>query len=89
MILIVNYALRDPLRDYTPFNNAIKTNCVAWWHFLDSTYIVSTGLSADQFATKLLPYILETDSLFVARLHSEQQGWLPKEAWDWLNNKTY
>ena len=89
MVLIINYALRNPYKDYSPFFNAIKTNCVEWWHFLDSTFIVSTPKSAQEFAVLLYPFMEATDSVLVSRLHNDNQGWLPGAAWDWLNTKQY
>jgi hypothetical protein len=89
MVLIINYALRNRLKDYAPFFATIKGNCNQWWHFLESTFIVSTDSSADEFAKLLYPHIEATDALLVARLQKDHQGWLQKEAWDWLNDKNY
>jgi hypothetical protein len=89
MVLIINYALRNQYKDYAPFFNAVKQNCDQWWHFLDSTWIIVTNHSAHEYAQFLLPHIEATDSLFVARLHKDYQGWLPAEAWDWLNSKFF
>ena len=88
-MLIVNYALKNPLRDYTPLFEAIKSNSLQWWHYLDSTWIVNTNLSANDYTQRLLPHILTTDYLLVVRITGEHQGWLPKDAWDWLNDKQY
>lgn len=89
MVLIITFAHNNPQKDYTPFFEAIKANSAQWWHFMESTWIVSTGHSADQFARLLFPYIENTDYVLVARLRREYQGWLPNDAWDWLNNKKY
>ena len=89
MVLIVNYALNNRSRNYTPLFEAIKNNSVQWWHYLESTWVVNTNLSANDFAFRLLSHIETTDHLLVARLTREHQGWLPKEAWDWLNDKQY
>lgn len=89
MVLIVNYALNNQYKDYTPFFDAIKSNSTEWWHFLDSTFIVTTTKSADQFAKALFPYMERTDSLFVSRLQKDYQGWLLPAAWEWLNSKYF
>jgi hypothetical protein len=89
MVLIITFAHNNPAKNYNPFFDAIKSNSAQWWHFMESTWIVSTAHSADQFAHLLFPHMETTDYLLVARLHPEHQGWLPKEAWDWLNNKSY
>jgi len=87
--LLVTYTLRNSLKDYSPLFNAIKSNSLKWWHYIDTAWIVQTNLTPDQFAHKLYPFIEKPDYLLVVRIHSEHQGWLPKDAWDWLNTLTY
>jgi hypothetical protein len=89
MVLIITYALNSKQKDYAPLFDAIKNNAGQWWHFMDSTWIVNTVYSANEFAQFLYPHIVNTDHLLVARLQGEHQGWLPKEAWDWLSSKQY
>lgn len=88
-VLIINFSLKNKSKDYSPLYSAIQENSLEWWHFLESTWIVTTTYSADAFARTLFPHIEDTDYLLVAKLHSEHQGWLPKEAWEWLNDKQY
>lgn len=89
MILIITFAHNNPQKDYTPFFQTIKSNSLQWWHFMESTWIVNTNSSADQLARSLFPHMETTDYLLVARLQREYQGWLPNDAWDWLNKQTY
>lgn len=89
MVLIINYALKNGLKDYTSLFEAIKA-CGEWWHFLDSTWIINTVHPADVIGKHLNKFIdTDSDYLFVGRLQRESQGWLPQEAWDWLNSKQY
>jgi hypothetical protein len=89
MVLIINYALKNRSKDYTPLFNAIK-GCGEWWHFLDSTWIVNTAHSAEIVGKFLNGFIdRDTDFLYVGQLKGTHQGWLPKDAWEWLNSKTY
>ncbi len=89
MVLIINYALNNGLKDYNPLFNAIK-GCGEWWHFMESTWIVNTVYSADVVGKHLQKYIdTNTDHLLVMRLQRESQGWLPNEAWNWINSKQY
>ena len=46
MIYAVNYDLKKPGQDYSALYEAIK-GCGAWWHFLGSTWLVDTSLTAD------------------------------------------
>ena len=88
-VLIVNYELKNRANDYSSLFNAIKDNSLEWWHFMEHTWIVVTGHSPDQFAKFLYPHIMNTDHLLVAKLDRDHQGWLPEEAWNWLNSKQY
>lgn len=88
-VLLVAYELKTPGKDYRPFYEALKGNCKTWSHYLDSVWIVNTRMSADSFAKALYPLMTTQDSLLVIRLAREYQGWLPKEAWDWLNVQEY
>jgi hypothetical protein len=88
-VLIITFAHRSPLTDYGPFFNAIKNNGSQWWHYMDSTWIVVTSYSPTEFAQLLYPHIDSDDRLLVARLSGDYQGWLPADAWEWLNTKIY
>lgn len=60
-----------------------------WWHYLESTYIliVKDNISATNitdFITKVVP----DNYFFVCELNlKNHNGWLPKEAWDWINEQ--
>ena len=82
MILIVTYELKSTLKDYSPFFDALKKNAGQWWHFMESTWIVSTNFPPDDFAKLLYPHMTNADSLFVGRLQKDYQGWLPADASD-------
>ena len=88
-VLLVTYTLRNQTKDYSPLFTAIKGHTGLWWHYFDTVWIVESNLTADRFAKHLYQFIERSDHLFVVRLTKEHQGWLPKEAWDWLNARTY
>jgi len=88
-VLLITYSLRTLNVDYTLLQEAIKRNSTSWWHFLDSTWIVETPLTADDLARILISHIYPADSILVARITPEQQGWLPLSAWEWLNKRNY
>lgn len=52
MVYLVTYDLKQPGQDYSGVHEAIKS-CGAWWHFLESTWLVDTHLTADQISTKV------------------------------------
>jgi hypothetical protein len=89
MVLLINYALQNQFKDYRPLFEAIK-NCGPWWHFMDTTWIVNTVRTPDTVSRHLQSFIdTDSDYLLVIRLQKNYQGWLPKDAWDWLNNKQF
>jgi hypothetical protein len=86
MILIVTYDLRTP-KDYHDFYEAIKAQGEQgkWWHYMASTWLLSTSKSPSDVAEALRPHMDNQDFLFVCELAPNYQGWLPKPAWDWIN----
>jgi len=84
-LLLVTFSLRNPVKDYTQFFATLRGYALQWWHFIEQTCVVTTLKDADSLARVLLPHIEATDSLLVTEITPHQfQGWLPKEAWDWL-----
>lgn len=83
-VYIVTYDLNSPGQNYEPLHSAIKS-CGNWWHYLDSTWLVSTTLSATEVTQRLLPKIDKNDNLLVIGATDEYAGWLPKKAWQWIH----
>jgi hypothetical protein len=88
-VLLITYKLNNRLKDYSPLFAAVKGNSIAWWHYLDTTWIVTTVHSADTYANILCQHIEETDRLLVIKVQKDYQGWLTDDAWEWLNNKEF
>ena len=88
MILLITYDLNKPGQDYTSLYSAIK-EADTWWHYLDSTWVISTDLSIDEWCENLLEHMDENDHLFVVEIRRNYCGWLPNKAWDWLRKETF
>lgn len=86
MILIVTYDLKAT-KNYTPFYEALKSQG-AWWHYVGSTWLLDTNLTPQQVADALAPHRGPADLILIAELGAKHQGWLPKEAWEWINTRT-
>lgn len=84
MIYVISYDLTKPNRDYTSLYESIK-GCGAWWHYLESTWLVSTQMSAAQIYERLAGSIDSDDRLLIMRAGGNRRGWLPKDAWDWID----
>src|SRR5579863_1682378 len=90
MILIITYDLKTP-RDYHDFYETLKAQADPgkWWHFMASTWIISTRKTPQQVVEALRQdkYLDPADTIFVCELFPNYQGWLPKPAWDWLRDE--
>lgn len=84
MIYAINYDLKRPGQNYDALHEAIKS-CGNWWHFLGSTWLVDTALSAQGIWNKLEPHVDANDFFLVIGVTRDYQGWLPQEAWAWIN----
>lgn len=75
--------------DYKQFHDTLTTakGVIDWWHYLETTYIIITeqyvmASNVGQFVRQIAPQ----KELFVCELNlSNHDGWLTKEAWDWIN----
>ena len=84
--LAINYDLSKPGRDYTSLINAIKA-FGSWCHPTESSWIVSTTLTAEQLLNQLLKHIDSNDKIIVSQLTGIHAwyGLDPKVA-EWLKS---
>ena len=80
----INYDLKVPGRDYSGLYEAIKATG-KWWHYLDSTWIVVTTETAGEIWRRLSTHVDKNDYLLIIEITNNAQGWLPKEAWEWIH----
>lgn len=80
---IVSYDLKQPADKYAPLFDELKRSH-AWWHYLTSTWIVLSHDTLVELGPKLRALIFKTDRLLIQPAKGPSDGWLPKEAWDWL-----
>jgi len=80
--------------NYVEFHKQLTTaeGIISWWHYLESTYLLIVPDSANSATiTQFITSIAPKKHFFVAKIDlRDYNGWLPKEAWDWINewNKT-
>lgn len=84
-VYTISYDLNQPGQQYQSLYRAIKSSGT-WWHYLDSTWLLSTNKSAAQVSARLREELDETDSLLVIKVTDEYSGYLPKKAWDWIQH---
>jgi len=87
MIYLITYDLKKPGKDYETLHETIKT-APSWWHYLESTWIIQTSLSVNEWSDKIRK-VIDTNDLFLIVDITKQprQGWLNKKAWAWIREK--
>lgn len=91
MVFAIIYDIDTTKRNYSPLFEKIKS-LGAWMHYIDSAWFVSPSSprTAQEIFNELEPFIDQKDDyLLVIGLKGDYQGWLPKEAWDWMNKSTF
>jgi hypothetical protein len=86
MIYAINYDLKRPGQNYESLYGAIK-GCGAWWHYLGSTWLVDTSLTANAIWERIQPHVDGNDRFLINGITSDYSGWLPKDAWEWINSR--
>src|SRR5690242_13815262 len=59
-----------------------------WWHYLHNVYLVDSKQTQKQIADQIHAQFPLLNFLVVKVDLEGSNGILPKEAWDWINNKT-
>lgn len=84
MIYLISYDLRKPGRDYASLHNAIKS-APTWWHYIESTWIIKTEQSIEDWYNKIRTTTDGNDSFIIVDITKQnRQGWLPQKAWEWI-----
>ena len=86
MVYVVSYDLRQARRNYSGLIEELRKS-PSWWHFMESTWLISTSENADQVFARVKPHVDDDDYLLIVQARRPYQGWLPKEAWDWINQQ--
>ena len=83
--LMIGYDLNQPGQDYSRLIERIKSHG-RWWHYLDSTWLVVTGLAAMDMVNDLRQYVDSDDELLVLDVSGDTWAGVgfPQAAYDWL-----
>jgi len=80
---IVSYDLNQPLDKYGPFFEELKRSH-KWCHYLTTMWIVLRHDALVELAIKLKPLLFQTDRLLIMQAKGPADGWLPPDAWKWI-----
>ena len=73
------------LRSNPAFLDEIRALGPGWVNAMERTWLVYTSLTAQQVSERLHKYMTgSADKLFVCRLSRDYYGYLPQEAWNWI-----
>lgn len=81
----VSYDLNAPGKNYTDLIKELE-NSPLWWHYLKSTWLISTNETPAQLWDRLSVHADQNDSFLIIEVRNNSAGWLKQEAWDWINN---
>ena len=91
MMYLISYHIR-PLGRSTQSvisdTEAIEDEIVgfgSWWHYLRNVWIVDTEMTVDEMTAALMEYLRPKDDLLIIGIQAPYQGWLPDNAWKWLD----
>lgn len=82
--VLITYDLNKPGQNYSALHDKIKS-LGPWWHYLESTWIVSTTKTPSQVWDHISSAVDKSDRALVIDITLDRySGWLPKAAWEWL-----
>jgi hypothetical protein len=84
-VLLVTYDLKTAGRNYTPFYDSLKAQG-SWWHYLSHSWLIITPNNSETVYKALAPHLSKADLILVIPVRRPAFGWLPKDAWDWIND---
>lgn len=73
--------------DYVALHSMLKDSrhILDWWHYIKSCYILISSLPVKELAEEIRKMMPDHHFLLI-RVHPDEcNGWLPKNAWDWLH----
>jgi hypothetical protein len=85
--LLIGYDLNSPGQNYEALIDRIKSHG-AWWHHLDSTWLVRTSMTAAGMRDDLEGYLDSGDELLVVNVTGDPWGThgISKKGNEWLHN---
>ena len=83
---LITYDLNNKsIKNYESLFVALKS-IGPWWHYLESTWIIKTNLTSAQLWNHLAGHVTTTDRMLIVKIDNfDKWGWLPQDAWNWLN----
>lgn len=75
------------LRNNSTFLDEMRSLGPYWVNPMERMWLVYSDLTAQRIGERLLKYMTgPNDKLFVIRLTRDYHGYLPSEAWEWIDH---
>lgn len=77
----------DPYKtNATELHNIIKNNLYVsnWWHYLGSAYLLQSSYTLETIRADIIKKWPNQNFLLIEVKLNNSDGWLPKDAWDWI-----
>jgi len=76
--------------DAVALHEVIKSSefVTQWWHFLSSTYLIVSYSSRMDIQNEIVEKWPNQKFLIVETNPKDYGGWLPKDAWTWIEEST-
>ena len=55
-----------------------------WWHHIDTAYLITSNLDINQLYNLIYPGVPGRSLLIIEVDPNNAQGWLPRNAWEWI-----
>ncbi|MCI2881408.1 hypothetical protein FH103_01950 [Staphylococcus hominis] len=87
---MLTYDLNSPGQRYEDFRDVIKDEVSSGWcNYWDSTFVFRSTYTPSEIIDKLIPYIDNSDSIFIAEIVNNKSGWLTEHQWDFINKNIF
>jgi len=81
---LISYDTKSGYENSYPKIAEVVQSFGLWWRYLSGFWLIRTTFDAQQIFEKIEPYLDNNINLFIVDIGSDSQGWLPPDAWKWL-----
>ena len=85
---IITYQLREVWANYDKFYETLKSTYPDNIHFIETAWVVRTDDSAETITKVLRERMGPRDSIFVAEITDDRDGFVGKGTWEWFGKNT-
>ena len=84
-IYLVTYNITDK-NLYKELEEELKKS-ENWWHYIENSWLILTQESPNEIWRRIEEKIDKKSTVLIIEVKKNCQGWLPKNAWDWIKEK--